>query len=268
MANPATGAAKKASTSQTERKKVMARKKKVFEKDAENFSKIIYYKSTGGFWVAGGHSVIMLRNMVFPEVRLRTPVRSDTDYDFKFPEGIISVGDIERHVQRIEQCGLLKPPKKTEDYIVFELVKPLSEGEFEAMKREKEIAREKIKNMIVKVDPMPGTTKRLEELYLATFNLNKKEHLNHGDMQKYVTEPMMDWARKAYRTVVKINRGDVAKEAGLLEIKACLLEMSVSIVELVTIKATAEKRIANVTRLLTTAMAKVEAEIAKCKKKY
>lgn len=264
---PPTSLKKAVVAAKSERQQVMARKKLVYEKNADNYDKIIFYRGTGTFWIAGGHSAVILKELIYPEVKLRTAIHEDTDHDYTFKEGVVLVGKMEHQEQKLQQSELLElPPKMTKDYIVYTLKKALTPEQFETMKNEKEIQREKVKKKVMNVDPLPGLTTKLEELYAAAFNANKKQNLSHGDFQEYVTKPMLLYARAAYRTIVKVNRGEIEVSDGLEKIRDYLNEISVSIVEIVALSVMEEKRYANLTYLLTSAITKVESEMEKCKK--
>ena len=67
-----------------EKRLYLERKRKMLPFEEHNFDKIVLFRGTMGFWTIGGHSAIILSELVAPEANMKVVLRKDTDFDVSF----------------------------------------------------------------------------------------------------------------------------------------------------------------------------------------
>lgn len=126
---------KKNSIPKEEARKILRSiKQKVFELEKENNQKIYVYYSGEGWYKSGGNSAQILIHVVADKTdgRYNPRMNPDKDYNFTFPNGIISIRDLSKFREAMAVAGVkeLKEEKPMGVYIkVFELPKKLSTNE-------------------------------------------------------------------------------------------------------------------------------------------
>lgn len=91
--------AKQAQSTQAgqERKKIyLVDKKRLLEKEKDNYTKLMVLKCPDGWWKMFGHSAIFYKYKIANSLKVAARLLPDTDYDVVSEEGYIAVDDIER----------------------------------------------------------------------------------------------------------------------------------------------------------------------------
>lgn len=80
-----------------ERKKIyLVDKKRLLEKEKDNYTKLMVLKCPDGWWKMFGHSAIFYKYKIADSLKLAARSLPDTDYDVVSEEGYIAIDDIER----------------------------------------------------------------------------------------------------------------------------------------------------------------------------
>ncbi|MBQ8996800.1 hypothetical protein IJ095_02115 [Candidatus Saccharibacteria bacterium] len=204
-----------------EKQAYLARKKKLYSLEETNYTRIVFMRATGNFWIIGGHSAIILANKIGPEVKLRVGVKRDTDFDYKFRDGIISFSNLDFYIDAVKKSAYIKgAPRQTADSVYFYLKDKVSETEYKLLLNSRELKQQKFEKMIIQSFPMPQVHQKVEEVFRTAFRLYKK--YKDPDGRTILTEKFTDQMRIAHKMVLMIARGELDKPAGLTKISEIL----------------------------------------------
>lgn len=213
-----------------EKNEYLERKKKLVEVEAKNYNKIILLEGTDGYWMFGGHSAVILAYKVAEKSKMRVGLKRDTDFDYKFEEGVISIQNVPFYVEEIKKSPLVKNCRKTEHAYTFTLKDKISEAEYKLLAKSPELKRQKLENMIVKSHPMPQVNMKVEEVFRTAARLYRKYSDPVG--RDLLTRRFVDQARVAHKVVLLIARGEVDKKAGLKKIEETLSGMMADVMQI------------------------------------
>ena len=183
-----------------EREQYYVRKEKLVALEAKNYSKIVFMRGMGGFWIVLGHSAVILANKVGPAMKMRVPLKKDTDYRFKSKEGVIAVKNLGFYKTALKDSSLTKLKTETEDTLTFELKEKLTAELYDLVLHEQEIKRQQIANSILKAVPMPKTNMRLND----TMKLGYKLYCEYSDTfcREVFAGKLMDELRVANKVFI------------------------------------------------------------------
>ena len=198
----------------------LERKKKLVELEEKNYDKIILLEGTDGYWVFGGHSAVILAYKVAEKSKMRVGIKRDTDFDYKFEEGVISVQNVGFYVEEIKKSPLVKNCRKTAHAYTFTLKNKISETEYKLLAKSPELKKQKLENMIIKSHPMPQVNMRVEEVMKNAARLYRKYNDPVG--RELMTRRFFEQTRVAHKIVLLIARGEMDKKAGLKKIEEIL----------------------------------------------
>ena len=151
-----------------ERRLYFARKRKLYEFEKTNNSKIVFIRGTKGFWITGGHSAVILANKIGKELNLRIVLKNDSDFDLKFKEGIFPVKNVEFYRDVLKRSIYLTPGEFKHDSFSFNLKEPISDAELSTLLESKELMRKKLKAEIEKSLPLPRANVGLRDVLRLT----------------------------------------------------------------------------------------------------
>ena len=196
-----------------EKLQYLERKKKLFELEEKNYNRIILMRGTRGFWVFGGHSAVLLAYKLAPELKIRVGIKRDTDFDYKFHEGIVAISNVEFYVDTLKKSMFVKSSRKTKDAYYFTLKEQISEAEYKLLSRSPELKRQKLANMIIKSHPMPQVNMKVEDVLRTSARLYKK----YPDpvARELLTRRLFEQVRMAHKIILMIAREEMDKKSGL-----------------------------------------------------
>jgi len=118
-------------------------KKKAFELEKDNKSKLVAYFSGGDWYKIGGTSALVYAHMIAPRLGISVNVRPDADLECKFVEGIVSIRSIGELAENLKKLGILIE-SQDDDIAVFNLGFKVSDAELDAIRS---VRRERIEQM-------------------------------------------------------------------------------------------------------------------------
>ena len=213
-----------------EKNEYLERKKKLVEIEEKNYNKIILLEGTDGYWMFGGHSAVILAYKVADKTKMRLGIKRDTDFDYKFEEGIISVQNVPFYVEEIKKSPLVKSCRKSDHAYTFTLKDKISEAEYKLLVKSPELKRQKLENMIVKSHPMPQVNMKVEDVMRNAARLYRKHNDPVG--RDLMTRRFFEQARVAHKIVLLIARGEFDKVKGLKKIEEVLSGMMVDAMQI------------------------------------
>ena len=213
-----------------EKQAYLKRKKVLVPIELNNYDRIIIFRGTNNYWMIDGHSAIIFANKIGPEIGIRRAVKHDTDYDYKFEDGVISIQSVDYYISQISSTKLIKKTKKEEDVITFFLANKISETEYRLLLRSKELKRQKLEEMIIKSRPMPQVIVRTEEVFKTGFRLYKK--YTEPATRTILSERLVDQLRTAHKMVLLVAREDIKKYDALIKVRTTLSRAMVDVMQL------------------------------------
>lgn len=210
----------KKSEKRKERAEYYARKEKLMAIEKENYDKIIFLKGTGGFWIVGGHSAVILANKIGKELKIRVPLKKDTDFDFRFKEGKVAVKNLDYYKRILNGSKMAKLGSEDGEFLVFDLTKKVGKEEYELLANMKEIRRQQLEREILKNVPMPKSHMHLTEATRITFKIYSK--YTDKNAREAFGAKLMDEMRVAHKVFLLMCMSEVPLKASLVKIHDAL----------------------------------------------
>ncbi|MBQ3309579.1 hypothetical protein IJG78_02790 [Candidatus Saccharibacteria bacterium] len=175
----------------------LTRKRKMVPYERKNYDKIALFQGTKGFYVIGGHSAIIMSELVAPDLGMKVVLRNDTDFECAFSEGLISVKDLDYYKLMVPKSKLVKQEYVEKDHsVVFFLKDPLAVEEYELLAHADEIKSTELLNMVSSSVVMPNLYKMIRDLMLAIYKAGEKtERLAQMTAVRALTEDAMKLER-------------------------------------------------------------------------
>ena len=125
-------------------------KKRLLEKEKDNYTKLMVLKCPDGWWKMFGHSAIFYKYKIADSLKLTARLLPDTDYEVVSEEGYIAIDDVERLKNKLKVLRIY-PSNITERGWIFDLGERVSEQDYVLMLHEEEQRLERV-NKLVNVD--------------------------------------------------------------------------------------------------------------------
>lgn len=249
--------AKKA-TKATERAEFYVRKEKLIAGEKDNFGKIVFMRGMGGFWVVMGHSAVILANKVGPAMKIRVPLKKDTDYRFKSKEGVVAVRNLAFYKTTLADSSLTKLKAETKDFVTFELKEKLTAEVYDILLHEQEIKRQQIANSIVRSVPMPKTNMKLKD----ALKLGYKMYCEYSDTfcREMFAGKLVDELRAADKIFILVCRDNLPFEAGMDEVEKSLNRAAASLMQVSEMGLWNTEKCASLAGLIVEALAEMAGE--------
>ena len=213
-----------------ERAEYYARKEKLVETEKENYDKIIFLKGTGGFWIVGGHSAVILANKIGKELKIRVPLKRDTDFDFRFKEGKVAVKNLTYYRQVLVGSKMAKRASDTEEMKVFKLARKVGAEEYELLANMKELRRQQLEKEILKSVSMPKSHMHLTEALRVAFKTYSK--YTDKNAKEVFGMKLMDEMRTAHKVFLLMCMNEIPLRAGLVKIRAALTRVLAGVTQM------------------------------------
>ena len=213
-----------------EKRQYLERKRKMIPFEQHNYNRIVVFRGTKGFWTIGGHSAIILSELVAPEVKMKVVLRKDTDFDATFSEGVISVRDLDFYKVTLPQCRLIeKEYEERKDALIFFLKDALSAEKYDLISRTEEIKSEELLNMVSSSVVMPGLYRMVRELLNGVYTMTDKIN---GIAQETIGKDILTDAIRLERAFLLGARTESELEDALNELeeatKATMLDLKIA----------------------------------------
>lgn len=213
-----------------EREEYYVRKEKLVELEKKNYNQIIFLKGTGGFWVVGGHSAVILANKIGKELKIRVPLKRDTDFDFRFKEGKVSVKNLDYYKRMLVGSKVATIVSEDGDMLVFELTRKIGNEEYELLANMKELRRQQLEKEILKSVPMPKSHMHLTEALRVAFKIYSK--YTDKNAKEVFGAKLMDEMRTAHKIFLLVCMSEVPLKVGLEKIRASLARALASVTQM------------------------------------
>ncbi|MBQ8984879.1 hypothetical protein IJ098_03440 [Candidatus Saccharibacteria bacterium] len=232
---------KLAEAGRREKEAYLARKMKMLPLERRNYSKITFFRATGGFYVAGGHSAIILYNKIAPELGLKARLKRDRDFGARFDEGVISVKNPNFYKNKLLESVYIREVVEGKDSFSFLLKKAMPKEEFSLLMEMENIKREKLLNLVSSSSAMPKLYTMLRDVVKLTYSLARKNTEPIASdiyIKKLVnaTRDALEWfligARKEANIVTALDKAErslfsalrqliIIESAGIVHIEDC-----------------------------------------------
>lgn len=251
-------------TKANERAEYYVRKEKLIALEGNNYDKIMFARGMGGFWLVAGHSAVILANKVAPILKIRIPLKKDTDYHFKSKEGIVAVKNIGFYKAALKDSSLTKLESGTSDLLTFELKEKLTPGAYEIILHEQEIKRQQVENSILKAVPMPKTRAKLSNTIKLGFKLYSEQ--SDALSREVFADKMMDELRTAEKVFILVCRENLPFETGINEAERKLNYAAASLAQISEIGIWNVEKCVSLAGLIAETLAELDAERKMVKK--
>lgn len=189
----------------------MVDKKRLLEKEKDNYTKLMVLKCPDGWWKMFGHSAIFYKYKIADSLKLAARLLPDTDYDVVSEEGYIAIDDIERLKNKLKILRIY-PSNITERGWTFDLGERVTEQDYVLMLHEEDQRLERA-NRLISVD------EHLAELNAKVKVVHKMVHECVRKMDGVTREV---FAIEADRRITELQITLVRTSRGSTEIDECL----------------------------------------------
>ena len=186
--------------------------------EEKNFSRLILFHSGGKEWYKmGGNSLLIYKNKIVPQLKIRTNVQPDTDYTkCIFEEGVISFRGVESLKERLEKAEKLKKITRRGEAVIFDLNLVVTEEEMqeyrEELKDERERAVAVLRADIVLSPEIYGKLKYIQRRVFETVRKMSVYERSYNGMV------MTEYSRMLTKTYMMMNNNMMDVKEGWKEI--------------------------------------------------
>lgn len=178
-----------------QKKAYLERKKKMISFEKNNYSAVVFFEGMNGFYIAGGHSAIILYNLIAPELGLKISISKDRDFERRFSDGILNIRNLEKYKELISQSSYVGSCVQTKHRLSFALKNKISKSEYEILANAENIKREKLVNMVSSSKVMPKTYQALRNLMKVSYKQAEKR--SDAVSRELLTRHVVEGARMA-----------------------------------------------------------------------
>ena len=140
-----------------------------FEKN--NYSCLLFLRSTHGYYKLFGHSALFYTYNVAPKLNLEVKLQSDGDYVAKSEDGFVSIRNFERVAERLRTMDIQKVRTKnqTGDFMVFKLPWVFTEDQLTDLIENNHFRMRNFNHVVMVDNIIPVLFIQLEELLKAIY---------------------------------------------------------------------------------------------------
>jgi len=178
----------------------------------------------------GGHSAVILANKIGKELKIRVPLKRDTDFDFRFKEGKVSVKNLAYYRRELTGSMPATVASEDENFVVFELKREVGAEEYALLAQAKELRRQQLEKEILKSVPMPRSHLHLTEALRVAFRTYSK--YTDKNAKEVFGVKLMDEMRVADKVFLLICMNEVPLKSGLTKIRAELTRALASVTQM------------------------------------
>lgn len=200
-----------------QKKRFEKEKARAYELEKENYTQIILFASTGGWWKMGGNSALYYTYYLAKQLKKEARLQPDSDYYSKFWTGIVSIRDIEGLEKKFEKELKIKLNKNMSNthLKVFDLGYKVAEDTIENMRHMRENQMRSLNSMVIPEVQLPGLQSALYEGLQITYYTNKNIPVEAREM---LGAQMTERARTTVVNYTLVANGVINKEEGLKKI--------------------------------------------------
>lgn len=188
-------------------------KKKVFEFEKRNRSRIVVFASTGGWYKIGGRSALFYYYDVAPRLGETPKLQSDRDFYSRFENGVISIRDLEKLSKKLSILGItMDKDHSSAKMIVYNLSKAYTEEDIARLQDVEQVKHEEYNKIIGLKDAWPKYYTILRQTFKRVYEFVRKSDTT---MRDAVGVKMVDNMAEAIELYYKYTREDIDRVAFL-----------------------------------------------------
>lgn len=192
-------------------------KKKLMELEKENRDKLMFLRSTKGFYKLFGNSLYFYAFDIAPKLNVDVKVLSDGDYDEKSEIGVASVRDlaeIEKQLRTL-QIKKIATRDKSGNIVIYKLPWNYSDADIRRFTEQNTYEVYKYNHVIIAEDIIPVLYVNLNELMKICYeNVRRLEPIARDSLGIYIIKILAEMIR----VYIEMANGRINEMAGLDEI--------------------------------------------------
>ena len=196
-------------------------KKKVMDYEVDNYTTLVFLRSTNGFYKIFGHSLLFYVSDVVPKLDLSVNVYSDGDHDAKSETGVVSIANLLELEKSFKKLGIkkAKATDKTGNVLIYDLPWKYTEKDVERLVEQNNIKKRRFNHVVMAENINPTLFVNLNDLTKACYeNVRRLEPVARDTMGKMVIEACTEMVR----CYIEMGNGRIKESAGLEHIKRLL----------------------------------------------
>lgn len=143
-------------------------KRLVLTRERKNYTQLIFLKTNKGWAKAFGHSAVIFVQKIAPQIKSSAKLNADRDYEVQSKEGVVSIPDIKRLTEKLENIKIKLIEEKDGVY-TFALGYKISPDEYNLMREQNQTIVERTGKMALPVVLMPNLLEDIKALYAVIF---------------------------------------------------------------------------------------------------
>ena len=176
----------------------LTRKRKAVEFEKTNYHVVGFMRALDGYWIAGGHSAVILKYLISPDVKRQTALKKDQEYKVFFKEGICAIRNKDAWIRAMSESKYLGEIVENKDGtgFYFPLKEEMPHEQYELLAKTEEIHREQLLNLISSSALLPKTRQSLRELVKISY-AGASTRSNSAE-RELMTYRVIDFAHDAF----------------------------------------------------------------------
>lgn len=194
----------------------------VMKFEESNFERLVFLRSTGGFYKLVGHSAIFYNFSIAPKLNLRSSLRPDGDFEDKSEHGIVSVRDVTRIGEKLKTLKIkpMRTKNKSGDILMYKIPWKYTEKQLEEYINDNAYQIQKFNHVVMVENAFPTLYLVIDELVKAIYeNVRKMPGPIERETLGY---DLIRIAVKMKRIYIEISNGRLNEMDGLNGIREAL----------------------------------------------
>lgn len=199
-------------------KKYIEYKQKVLDFEKENFSHLVFLRSTHGFHKLMGNSLFFYAFDIAPKLNIDVKIYSDNDYETKSEAGITSIRSLSELEKNLKKLGIFRKEiiDKTGNIVIYKLPWDYSAKEIERFNEQNTYTLNKYNHVIMAENVIPVLFLNLSELMKVCYeNVRRLEPVARETLGNYIIEATAEMIR----IYIEMSNGRLSEMEALKHIR-------------------------------------------------
>lgn len=196
-------------------------KHRLMELEVNNHDKLMFLRSTKGFYKLFGNSLYFYAFNIAPKLNLDARVFSDGDYEDKSEAGVVSIRNLKEIEQKLIKLGIrrISTKDKTGNILVYQIPWEYSDEEIKKYSEQNTYELHKYNHVIVVENPIPVLYLNLNELLKINYeNVRRLEPVARETMGNFIVST----AAEMVRIYIEMANGRINEKVGLKNLESRL----------------------------------------------
>ncbi len=193
-------------------------KRKIISYEENNYTTLVFLRSTNGFHKIFGHSLYFYTFDVAPKLDIIANVYSDGDREARSESGVVSIAKLEELEKKLKELKItkIKTDDKTGNLVVFKLPWKYTEKDITRFIEQNTYKKQRYNHVVIAENVIPTLYVNLNDLLKACYeNVRRLEPVARETMGNLIVEVCAEMIR----CYIEMGNGQIKEEVGLKHIR-------------------------------------------------